>query len=108
MGKKRVGETPNTPSLPKKSSRAFSSSNVPIWSKGKNDASRLILSPSTKGLHFVSDKQKLKYQLFITKKIAKQKYCHVESLRALGMEDDVGTVLENLGWLDYMEMKCVL
>jgi len=48
----------------------------------------------------------LKYELLGTRKTSEQKYYHVESLRALGRVYDVGTLLGNLGWLDYVEMKC--
>ena len=48
----------------------------------------------------------MKYELLGTRKTSEQKYYHVESLRALGRVYDVGTLLGNLGWLDYVEMKC--
>ena len=108
MGKKRVGESFQTLSLPKKSSRASSSSNVPSSTKGTKDAFPLILSPHTRGFVFVNEEQKLKYETLGARKTSEQKFWHVESLRTLEMLDDVVTLLSNLGWMEYMEMNCVL
>ena len=68
MGKKRVGETSRATFHPKKSSRATSSSAAPATSsaKGTKDAYPLILPASTRGLHFVNDEQKSRYELLAT------------------------------------------
>ena len=100
MGKKKDGETSHTLSLPRKSSRASSFCNAHIRSKGKNDVFPLILPPSTRGSYFANDEQNLKYEPLNTRNTSEQKYFHVESLRALRIVDDMGTLLGNLGWLD--------
>jgi len=83
MGKKRVGEASKGPSLPKKSSKA-SSSLTPSCTKGTKDAYPLMLPPSTRGLTFVNDEQRPKYEILCTKKTSEQKFWHIESLRQLG------------------------
>jgi len=56
----------------------------------------------------VNEEQKLKYETLGARKTSEQKFWHVESLRTLEMLDDVVTLLSNLGWMEYMEMNCVL
>jgi len=82
MGKKRVGETSRAPSYPKKSSRTTSSSVAPATAsaEGTKDAYPLILPASTRGLHFVNDEQKSRYELLATTNTSEQKYFHADLL----------------------------
>ena len=93
MGKKWVGEGSKAPSQPKKSSRATSSSAATASAKGTKDAYALILSASTRGLQFVSDEQKSRYEILVTRNTSEQKYFHANSLRSLGLLDDLLTLL---------------
>jgi len=68
-----MGESFQTPSLSNKSLRNFSS-NASSQTKGTNDAFPLILPPSTRGLGFVNEEQKLKYETLSTRKTSKQKF----------------------------------
>ena len=97
MGKKRVGEGYKAPSLPKKASRAPSSSTAPSIAKGTKDAYPLILPTSTRGLHFASDDQKAWYENLTTRKTSEQKLFHVDSLRTLGLLDDMMSLIHKLG-----------
>ena len=106
MGKKRAGETSRAPSLPKKSSRATSSSAGTASAKGNKDASPLILPASTRGLQFVNDAQKSRYELLVTRNTSEQKFFHADSLRSLGLLDDLLTLLGRLGWTEYINMQC--
>jgi len=47
----------------------------------------------------------LKYETF--RKISDQKFWYIDSLRTLGMLDDMVALLGNLGWMEYVEMQCV-
>ena len=93
MGKKRVGEALKGPSLPKKSSRATSSSTAPTSTKGTKDAYPLILPASIRGLQFVNNEQKSRYELLVTRNTSEQKYFRADSLRSLGLLDDLLTLL---------------
>lgn len=106
MGKKWVGEDSNAPSLPKKSSRATSLSAAPSSAKGRKDAYPLILPASTRGLHFVSEEQKTQYETLATRNTSEQKYFRVNSLRILGMLDDMLTLIGKLEWIEYIGMQC--
>ena len=55
----------------------------------------------------MNDEQRTKYEILSTRQTSEQKFWHMESLRQLGMLDDVVTLLTNLGWLEYVEMKCM-
>ena len=79
IGKKRVGETSQASLIPKKTSRGSSSSNAPSRPKGRKDAYPLILRPSTGGLVFVNDEQKLKYETLSAKEASEQKFWHADS-----------------------------
>ena len=89
MGKKRVGESSQAPSLPKKTSRASSSSGAHSRTRGTKDAYPLILPPSTRGLIFVHDAKKLKYESLSVRLTSEQKFLHVESLQNLGIYEDI-------------------
>lgn len=106
MGKKRDGETSRALSLPKKSSRANSSSATTASAKGTKDAYPLILPASTRGLQFVNDEQKSRYELLVTRNTSEQKYFHADSLCSLGLLDDWLTLLVRLGWTEYINMQC--
>jgi len=107
MGKKRVGESSKASSLPKKYSKASLSSQAPSRTKGTKEAYPLILPLRTRGLTFVNEEQRLKYETLSARKTSKQKFCTIDSLGALGMLDDVAALLSNLGWMKYVEMSCV-
>ena len=96
MGKKRVGETSRAPSYPKKSSLATSSSAAIASAKGTKDAYLLILPASTRGLQFVNGEEKSRYELLAIRNTSEQKYFHADSLRSLGMLDDMLTLLGSL------------
>ena len=82
MGKKRVGEPSQAPSLPKKTSRGSSSTNAPSRNKGTKIVYLVILPPNTRGLMFVNDAQKLKYEALSARKTSEQKFCgFIENLR---------------------------
>ena len=106
MGKKRVHEASKGPSLPKKSLKA-SSSQAPSRTKGTKDVYPLMLPPSIRGLTFVNDEQRSKYEILSARKTSEQKFWQIESLRQLGMLDDIVALFRNLGWLEYVEMKYV-
>jgi len=106
MGKKRVGESSQAPSLPKKTLRTSSSLGARSRTRGIKDAYPLILPPSTRGLIFVNDAQKLKYESLSVRLTSEQKFLHVESLRHLGIYEDMQTLLRNLGLLHFVERKC--
>ena len=55
----------------------------------------------------MNNERKVKYETLSAKKTTEQKFWHVNSIRALGMFDDVVTLLSNLGWMEYVEMNCV-
>lgn len=106
MGKKRVGESSRAPSQPKKSSRATSSSAATASAKGTKDAYPLILPASTRGLQFVSDEQKSRYELLSTRNTSEKKYFHADSLRSLAMLYDMLTLIGRLGCTEYINMQC--
>ena len=93
MGKKCVGEASKGPSLPKKSSWATSSSTAPASAKGTKDAYPFILPASARGLPFVNNEQKSRFELLVTRNTSEQKYFHANSLRSLGLLDDLLTLL---------------
>jgi len=66
-----------------------------------------MLPRSTRGLTFVNDKQRIKYDTLSTRKKSEQKFWHLDSLRHLRMLDDVVALLTNLGRMEYVEMKCM-
>jgi len=107
MGKKKVGEPSQAPSIPKKTSRGSSSLNSPSRTKGTKDAYPLILPLNTKGLVFVNNAQKLKYETLSARKTSEQKFWHADSLRTLDLLDDVVSSLRNLWWMHYVEQKYV-
>jgi len=92
MGKKRVGESPQAPSLPKKTSRASSYSGARSCTRGTKDAYPLILPLSTRGLISVNDDQKLKYESLSVRLTSEQKFLHVESLQNLSIYEDMQTL----------------
>ena len=106
MGKKRECESSQTPSLPKKTSRA-SSSGARSRTRGTKDAYPFILPPSTRGLIFVNDAQKLKYESLSVRMTSEQKFLHMESLQNLGLYEDMQTLLGNFGLLHFVGRKCV-
>ena len=106
MGKKRAGETSKAPSQPKRSSRPTSSSATPTSAKGTKDAYPLILPASTRGLQFVSDEQKSWYATLATRNTSEQKFFHADSLRSLGLLDDMLVLIGRLGWTEYITMQC--
>jgi len=55
----------------------------------------------------VNDEKRTNDEILSTRKTSEQKFWHIESLRQLGMLDDVVTLSTYLGWLEYVEMKCV-
>jgi len=75
-----VGESSQAPSLPKKTSGASSSSGARSRTQGTKDAYPLILPPSTRGLIFVNDAQKLKDESLSVRLTSEQKFLHVESM----------------------------
>ena len=97
MGKKRVGESSQAPSLPKKSSRASSSAGARSHTRGTKDAYPLVLPPSTRGLIFANDAHKTKYESLCGRLASEQKLLHADSLRTLGLYDDMQLLLGNLG-----------
>ena len=107
MGKKQVCESSQAPSVPKKTSRASSSSGARSHTRGTKDAYPLILPPSTRGLIFVNDAQKLKYKSLSVRMTSELKFLHVESLQNLGIYEDMQTLLGNLLLLHFIERKCV-
>ena len=106
MGRKRTGETSKAPSLPKKSSRATPSSTALTAAKGTKDAYPLILPASTRDLQFVNNEQKSRYEVLVTRNTSEQKYFLADSLRSLGLLDDLFTLLGRLGWTEYITMQC--
>jgi len=107
MGKKRVGESSQAPSLPKKSSRASSSVGARSHTRGTKDAYPLVLPPCTRGLIFASDAHKTKYESLCGRLTSEQKLLHADSLRTLGLYDDMRMLLGNLGLLHFAERHCV-
>ena len=71
-GRKRVGEPLQALSLPKKTLIGSSSSNGPLRTKGIKDAYPLFFRPSTWGLVFVNDSQKLKHETLSATKASEQ------------------------------------
>jgi len=63
------------------------------------------LPASTRGLQFSSDEQKSRYELLATRHASEQKFFHADSLRTLGMLDDLLTLFGRLGWSDYINMQ---
>ena len=53
----------------------------------------------------MDDLQREKYDALATRKISAPKYIDVESLQALGMCDDVNSLLGHLGWSDYVHLQ---
>ena len=76
-----------------------------IFSKGTKDAYPFILPASTRGLHFASKEQKARYEILATRKTSEQKYFHVDSLRTLGMLNDMLHLICKLGWTEYIDMQ---
>jgi len=107
MGKKRVGESSQALSLPKKSSRASSSAGARSHTRGTKDAYPLVLPPSTRGLIFANDAHKTKYESLCGRLASEQKLLHADSLRTLGLYDDMQLLLENLGLSHFAERHCV-
>ena len=107
MGKKRVGNSSHAPSLLKKTSRASSSLGAHSRTGGTKDAYPLNLPPNTRGLIFVNDGKKLKYESLTVRITSEQNFLHVESLQTLGVYDDMKTLLGDLGLLHFVERKCV-
>ena len=105
MGRKRIGESSAGPSAPKKSSRAVASSTAPTAAKGTKDAFPLVLPASTRGLQFISGAQKSRYELLVTRYASEQKFFHADSLRTLGLLDDMLVLFGRLGWSDYINMQ---
>lgn len=108
MGRKRTGEGSTRPQpAPKKSFRAPgpSSAAAGTAAKGTKDAYPLNLPPSTRGLSFVSDEQKSRYDLLITRNTSEQKYFHADTLRQLGLLDDMLVLFGRLGWTEYVNMQ---
>ena len=85
QGKKRVGESSQAPSLPKKTSRTSSSVGARTHTRGTKDAYPLALLPSTGGLIFANDAHKVKYESLCSRLTSEQKFLHDESLRTLGL-----------------------
>ena len=106
MGRRRVGEGSNAPSMPKKAPRAPSFSFTPSTAKGNKDAYPLIFPPSNRGLHFVIDEQWICYDNFTNRKTSEQKFLYVHSLRTLGLLDGMMGLIRNLGWMEYIRMQC--
>jgi len=92
--------------MPKKSSKATSFSTTPSSTKGTKDANPLILPASTRGMHFVSEEQKIRYEALATSNASEQKYFHLDSLRTLGMLDKMLQFIGKLGWTEYIGMQC--
>ena len=69
-----MGGPSQTPSFANKTSRNSSSSNALSRTKGTKDAYPLILAPTNRGLVFVNDAQKLKYETLSVKKTSEQKF----------------------------------
>ena len=108
MGRKRTGESSvRPPRAPKKSFRAAGSSSAAAGTaaKGTKEAYPLLLPPSTRGLTFVSDAQKSRYELLITRNTSEQKYFHANTLRQLGLLDDMLVLFGRLGWTEYVNMQ---
>ena len=95
MGKKWVGQSFQIPSIVKSLSRDSSSSDARSRTRGTKDAYPLHLPPSTRGLIFVNDDQKLKYESLNVRTGSEQKFLHAESLQTLGLYDDMRTLLGN-------------
>jgi len=53
----------------------------------------------------VNNEQKSRYEVLVTRNTSEQKYFHADSLRSLGLLDDLLTLLGRLGWTDYINMK---
>ena len=106
MGKKRVDESFQVSSLPKKTSRASSSAGACTHTRGIKDANPLVLPPSTRGLIFANDAHKVKYESLCSRLTSEQKFLHVESLQTLGLYENMQTLLGNLGLLHFVERKC--
>jgi len=70
--------------------------------KGKCDAFTLIHPRNTCGLQFASEEQKLTYKKLSINLTFEKKFRHADALRILGLLDNVGALLGNLGWLDYV------
>jgi len=49
----------------------------------------------------------VKYETLSARKASEQKFWHMDSLRTLGLLDDVVALHRNLGWMDYVAMKCI-
>ena len=75
--------------MPKKSSKAISSSATPSSAKATKDAYPLIFLASTRELYFVSEEQKTRYEALATRNTSEQKYIRVDSLRTLAVLDDM-------------------
>ena len=50
--------------------------------------------------------QRLKFKFLRSTLTCKQKFGHANTLRALALLDDVVLLHMNLGWLDYVNLKC--
>jgi len=101
MGKKRVGEGSKALPLPKKAQRAPSSFAAPSTTKGKKDAYLLILHASTRGLHFVNDEQRTRYEILTTRKMNKTFFMW----RSMGLLDDMKSLIRNFEWIEYIGMQ---
>ena len=55
----------------------------------------------------MNDDQRIKYETLSSRKLNEQKFWHMNSLSQLGILDDVVTLLSKLGWIEYIELKCV-
>jgi len=53
----------------------------------------------------VNNEQKSRYEVLVTRNTSEQKYFHADSLRSLGLLDDLLTLLGRLGWTDYINMQ---
>ena len=93
--------------LPKKSSRASSSAGARSHTRGTKDAYPLILPPCTRGLIFANDAHKTKYESLCGRLTSEQKLLHADSLRTLGLYDDMQLLLGNLGLSHFAERHCV-
>ena len=107
MGKKRVGESSQAPSLPKKTSRASSSAGARTHTRGTKDAYPLVLPPSTRDLIFANDAHKVKYESLCSRLTSEQKFLPDESLRTLGLFEDMQLLLGNVGLLHFATCHCV-
>jgi len=78
---------------------------VPFSAKGTEDAYLLILPARTRDLHFASEEQKTRYEILATRNTSEQKYFHVDSLRTLGVLDDMSNLMHKFGWMEYIGMQ---